>query len=98
VAPHLGPELGGQGFGAVKLTLINEIIGHAAVGDIVFGNQRPGHRQREIIARSGNRGAEGPLSGEMLSGEIFSCFSMTEPQGGADRGSSRPRRPGWYDG
>lgn len=40
-APHLGPELGGQGFGAVKLTLINEILGRSPWAPIVFGTQAP---------------------------------------------------------
>ncbi|BDN79977.1 hypothetical protein YM3MPS_01950 [Mycobacterium pseudoshottsii] len=42
-APHLGPELGGQGFGAVKLTLINEILGRSPWAPIVFGTQAPRH-------------------------------------------------------
>lgn len=40
-APHLGPELGGQGFGAVKLALINEILGRSSWAPIVFGTQAP---------------------------------------------------------
>ncbi len=31
-ACHLGPELGGQGYGQVKLALMNEIIGRAPGG------------------------------------------------------------------
>jgi len=44
-APHLGPELGGQGFGAVKLTLINEILGRSLGADRVR-NAGTRHRQR----------------------------------------------------
>jgi acyl-CoA dehydrogenase len=40
-ACHLGPELGGQGYGQVKLALINEILGRTAWGPIVFGCQAP---------------------------------------------------------
>lgn len=50
-APHLGPELGGQGFGAVRLTLINEILGRTAWGPIVFGTQAPDTGNAEILAR-----------------------------------------------
>src|SRR5688500_13700970 len=40
-ACHLGPELGGQGYGQVKLALMNEIIGRARHAPEVFGCQAP---------------------------------------------------------
>ncbi len=53
-APHLGPELGGQGFGgAVKLTLINEILGRTTWSSIIFGTQAPDTGNAEILARFG---------------------------------------------
>ena len=83
-APHLGPELGGQGFGAVKLTLINEILGRSQWAPIVFGTQAPDTGNAEILARFGTQEQKDRYLKPLLSGEIFSCFSMTEPQGGAD--------------
>jgi alkylation response protein AidB-like acyl-CoA dehydrogenase len=83
-APHLGPELGGQGFGAVKLTLINEILGRATWSSIVFGTQAPDTGNAEIIARFGTSAQKDEYLAGLLSGEIFSTFSMTEPQGGSD--------------
>ncbi|MGV0793519.1 acyl-CoA dehydrogenase family protein [Mycolicibacterium sp. XJ1819] len=83
-APHLGPELGGQGFGAVKLTLINEILGRTAWGPIVFGTQAPDTGNAEILARFGTQEQKDRYLDPLLGGDIFSCFSMTEPQGGAD--------------
>ncbi|MFO7165831.1 MAG: acyl-CoA dehydrogenase family protein [Mycolicibacterium hassiacum] len=83
-APHLGPELGGQGFGAVKLTLINEILGRTAWGPIVFGTQAPDTGNAEILARFGTPEQKERYLQPLLNGDIFSCFSMTEPQGGAD--------------
>lgn len=83
-APHLGPDLGGQGFGAVKLTLINEILGQTAWGPIVFGTQAPDTGNAEILARFGTQEQKDRYLAPLLAGEIFSCFSMTEPQGGAD--------------
>ncbi|WP_099023788.1 acyl-CoA dehydrogenase family protein [Mycolicibacterium palauense] len=83
-APHLGPELGGQGFGAVKLTLINEILGRSSWAPIVFGTQAPDTGNAEILARFGTVDQKERYLAGLLSGEIFSCFSMTEPQGGSD--------------
>jgi acyl-CoA dehydrogenase len=83
-APHLGPELGGQGFGAVKLTLINEILGRSSWAPIIFGTHAPDTGNAEILARFGTQEQKDRYLTALLSGEIFSCFSMTEPQGGSD--------------
>ena len=83
-APHLGPELGGQGFGTVKLTLINEILGRSSWGPIIFGTQAPDTGNAEILARFGTQDQKDTYLTGLLSGEVFSCFSMTEPQGGSD--------------
>src|SRR5258708_1488175 len=40
-ACHLPPELGGQGYGQVKLGLMNEILGACVHASPVFGNQAP---------------------------------------------------------
>ncbi|MGH7858206.1 MAG: acyl-CoA dehydrogenase family protein, partial [Candidatus Binatia bacterium] len=40
-AAHLGPELGGQGFGQVKLGLMHEILGTSFFAPLVFGNNAP---------------------------------------------------------
>ena len=52
-ACHLGPELGGPGFGQVKLALLNEILGRTHCGPIVFGCQAPDSGNAEILARYG---------------------------------------------
>src|SRR5579863_4412536 len=40
-ACHLGPNLGGPGFGQVKLALLNEILGRSDFAPVVFGCQAP---------------------------------------------------------
>ena len=52
-ACHLGPELGGQGYGQVKLGLMNEILGRAEFAPSVFGCQAPDTGNAEIIAHYG---------------------------------------------
>jgi acyl-CoA dehydrogenase len=83
-ACHLGPELGGQGYGQVKLALINEILGRTAWGPVVFGCQAPDTGNAEILAMFGTDEQKRRYLQPLLDGEIFSSFSMTEPQGGAD--------------
>ncbi len=61
-ACHLGPELGGQGYGQVKLALMNEILGRAKCAPTVFGCQAPRHRQRGNSGALRHGCAESPLS------------------------------------
>jgi acyl-CoA dehydrogenase len=83
-ACHLGPELGGQGYGQVKLSLMNEILGRSQWAPIVFGTQAPDTGNAEIIAHYGTETQKATYLRPLLDGEIFSSYSMTEPQGGAD--------------
>ncbi len=52
-ACHLGPELGGPGYGQVKLALLNEILGRARCAPIIFGCQAPDSGNGEILAHYG---------------------------------------------
>ena len=85
-ACHLGPELGGQGFGQVKLALLNEIIGRSVFGPTVFGCQAPDSGNAEILAHYGTPEQKTRYLDPLLNNDIVSCFAMTEPQGGADPG------------
>ena len=83
-ATHLGPELGGQGYGQLKLALLNEILGRSQWASIVFGCQAPDTGNAEIIAHYGTKEQKARYLQPLLDGEMFSCYSMTEPHAGAD--------------
>jgi acyl-CoA dehydrogenase len=83
-ATHLGPHLGGPGYGQVKLGLLNEILGRSECAPIVFGSQAPDSGNSEILARYGTEELKARYLAPLLENKIISCFSMTEPQGGAD--------------
>ncbi len=83
-ACHIGPELGGQGYGQVKLALMNEIIGAAKFGPVVFGCQAPDSGNAEILAHYGTPEQKARYLAPLLDNTIVSSFSLTEPQGGAD--------------
>jgi len=83
-ATHLGPELGGQGYGQLKLALLNEILGRSQWAPVVFGCQAPDTGNAEIIAHYGTLAQKERYLQPLLDGEIFSCYSMTEPHAGAD--------------
>jgi acyl-CoA dehydrogenase len=83
-ATHLGPNLGGPGYGQVKLALLNEILGRTHSGPIVFGCQAPDSGNAEILAHYGTPALKERYLEPLLRNDIVSAFSMTEPQGGSD--------------
>jgi acyl-CoA dehydrogenase len=83
-AAHLPPHLGGSGFGAVKLTYMNEMLGLSAFGSVIFGCQGPDTGNSEILAMFGSDEQKEKYLKPLMDGEIFSTFAMTEPQGGSD--------------
>jgi acyl-CoA dehydrogenase len=83
-ACHLGTELGGKGYGQVKLALLNEILGRSRWAPSVFGCQAPDSGNAEILAHYGTEEQKARYLQPLLDGEISSCYSMTEPHAGAD--------------
>jgi acyl-CoA dehydrogenase len=83
-ATHLGPGLGGQGHGQLKLCLLNEILGRSSWAPVIFGCQAPDTGNAEIIAHYGTPGQKERYLRPLLDGELFSCYSMSEPHGGSD--------------
>jgi acyl-CoA dehydrogenase len=83
-AAHLGPDLGGQGYGQVKLALLNELLGRSGWAPSVFGCQAPDSGNAEILAHYGTEEQKGKYLQPLLDGLISSCYSMTEPHAGAD--------------
>ena len=79
-AAHLPPELGGQGFGQVKLGLMNEILGTSIYAPNAFGCQAPDSGNSEIIALAGTAEQKERWLYPLLAGELKSAFSMTEPE------------------
>ncbi|MBB4133832.1 acyl-CoA dehydrogenase family protein [Gordonia humi] len=95
-ACHLGLDLGGPGYGQLKLGLMNEIIGRSYWAPTVFGTAAPDTGNAEILAMFGTAEQKERYLQPLLDGEIVSCFSMTEPQAGADpkEFTCRARREG----
>ncbi|MGW0017304.1 acyl-CoA dehydrogenase family protein [Rhodococcus sp. NPDC003382] len=83
-ACHLGPELGGPGYGQLKLALLNEKLGHTHSGPVVFGCHAPDSGNAEILAHYGTDELKERYLVPLLENEIVSAYSMTEPQGGSD--------------
>lgn len=83
-ACHLDPHLGGEGYGQLKLALMNEIIGRSYWAPTVFGTAAPDTGNAEILAMFGTDEQKEKYLQPLLDGDIVSTFSMTEPHAGAD--------------
>jgi acyl-CoA dehydrogenase len=91
-AAHLPPELGGQGFGQVKLGLMHEILGSSPFAPNAFGNQAPDSGNSEILALAGTPEQKERWLHPLLAGDLKSAFSMTEPDtAGSDPTQLRTR-------
>src|SRR5215210_4929649 len=77
-AAHLPPELGGQGFGQVKLGLMHEVLGSSVFAPSAFGNQAPDSGNSEILALAGTEDQKEQYLHPLLAGDLRSAFSMTE--------------------
>ena len=83
-AAHLPPDMGGKGFGQVKLGLMHEILGQCVYAPSIFGNNAPDSGNAELIAVGGTDEQREQWMQPLLEGKLRSCFSMTEPGAGAD--------------
>jgi acyl-CoA dehydrogenase len=82
-AAHLPPDLGGHGFGQVKLGLMHEILGQSPLAPMVFGNNAPDSGNAELLAigtrATGREDQRDRWLRPLLNGDLRSGFSMTEP-------------------
>jgi acyl-CoA dehydrogenase len=78
-AAHLDPDLGGQGFGQVKLGLLHEVLGTSAFAPNAFGCQAPDSGNSEVLAIAGTPEQKDRWLHPLLAGDLKSAFSMTEP-------------------
>jgi len=83
-AIFLDEELGGPGFGQLKLGLLNEVIGRYAGAPHMFGAAAPDTGNMEMLAAYGTEEQKERWLKPLLNQDMFSAYSMTEPQGGSD--------------
>src|SRR5207245_10479096 len=75
-ACHLGPELGGKGYGQLKLALMNEILGRSGMAPRIFGAQAPDTGNAEIIAHYGTEKQKQEWLEPLLSGKGQPAYSV----------------------
>src|SRR5207245_1592568 len=83
-AIFLDEELAGPGYGQLKLGLLNEILGRYPSAPQMFGAAAPDTGNMEMLAAYGTDEQKKRWLEPLLNQEMFSAYSMTEPQGGSD--------------
>jgi len=83
-ALFLDEELGGPGFGQLKLALVNEILAKSPAAPQLFGAAAPDTGNMEMLAAYGTEEQKERWLTPLINQEMFSAYSMTEPQGGSD--------------
>ena len=75
----LDPELGGPGFGQMKLALMSELIGRSMISMVIFGTQAPDSGNMELLAHGATEQQKQRWLWPNMRGEISSAFALTEP-------------------
>ena len=78
--PQLPTELGGMGLSLLEFGLVGAELGRSPLGHYSFGCQAPDAGNIELLHKYGTDEQKRQYLQPLASGEIRSCFSMTEPQ------------------
>jgi alkylation response protein AidB-like acyl-CoA dehydrogenase len=91
-APNLPREWGGMGIGFIGQALVNEIIGRSVIAPRIFGSAAPDAGNAELLIIAAKPEQKKQFLAPLASGEVRSCFAMTEPEvSGSDPTGLRTR-------
>lgn len=76
--PNYPKEIGGMGLSLLEHGLVSEALGRTPIGHYIFGCQAPDAGNIEILHLHGNIEQKADYLNPLVSGEIRSCFAMTE--------------------
>ena len=88
--PYLSDQYGGMGLTLVEFAAVSELLGKTPLGHYCFNSQAPDIGNIELLKDHASDQLKSKFLQPLISGEIRSCFGMTEPQ--------RPgSNPTWMD-
>jgi acyl-CoA dehydrogenase len=79
-APFLPRQLGGLGMSLTEYARVSEELGWSVLGHYSFNCQAPDVGNMELLMHHGSDDQRARWLAPLASGEIRSCFSMTEPE------------------
>jgi len=77
--PQIPKKYGGMGMNLIEFAQLSTILGSSPIGLYLFNCQAPDAGNMEILMEFGTFYQKDKFLKPLLSGEIRSCFSMTEP-------------------
>jgi acyl-CoA dehydrogenase len=91
-APHLPTEYGGMGIGFLSHAYMNEVLAWSPFSARLFGVVAPNSGNQKVLLKYGTEAQKKKWLEPLISGEMESCFSMTEPgNAGSDPRSIQTR-------
>ena len=78
--PYLSEEYGGLGLSLLEFAKVSEILGKSLLGHYCFNSQAPDIGNIELLKDHASNKLKDKFLSPLISGEIRSCFGMTEPQ------------------
>jgi alkylation response protein AidB-like acyl-CoA dehydrogenase len=79
-APHLAEELGGRALSLAAFGRISEELGRSPLGHLALNCQAPDIGNMELLSEFASPELRERFLRPLASGEIRSCFAMTEPE------------------
>ena len=79
-APHLPKEYGGMGIGFMAHAYMNEILAWSPLSNRLFGVIAPNSGNQKVLLKYGSDEQKKKWLEPLISGEMESAFSMTEPE------------------
>ena len=86
--PHLPPEWGGMGLGALGMALVSEELGASFLGSLALNVMAPDEGNMHLLLEAGSDEQQERYLRPLADGDVRSCFAMTE----RDVASSDPRQ------
>ena len=82
-APHISPEYGGQGLDMRARAVVFEEAGYSLFGPLALNIAAPDEGNMHLLERIATPRQQARYLRPLASGEVRSCFAMTEPAPGA---------------
>lgn len=83
LAPHVGAEWGGLGLDHVSCAIVFEAAGYSPIGPIAMNISAPDEGNMHMLELIATDAQKERFLRRLASGEVRSCFAMTEPAPGA---------------
>ena len=98
LSPHVGEEWGGLGLNTREMAVVFEAAGYSTLGGLALNIQAPDEGNAHLLEQVATEEQKEKWLRPLAEGRIRTCFSMTEPGGGAGSDPSLMQTTAQEDG